>query len=123
MKTKENKLQQKICAMFQRTIHFTLHIFSKLCVSLKKGSTTTENNLCENEKNYKYFLTKYPNEKDRLINIQEYLTDFFNGKIVISRETRVELINFMEEYFLKHENKSVISAALAMTPMNKQNKN
>ena len=44
------RLQQKICAMFQRIIQFALHIFSKLCVSLKKGSTTTENNLCENEK-------------------------------------------------------------------------
>ena len=45
----KNKLQQKICAIFQRTIQPILHIFSKLCVSLKRDNTT-EKELCEKEK-------------------------------------------------------------------------
>jgi len=43
MKRIKNKLQQKIKAI--KTVFIRM-----LCVSLKKGSTTTENNLCENEK-------------------------------------------------------------------------
>jgi len=43
----KNKLQQKICAIFQRTTNAILHIFSALCVSLKKSDTTVgENGKC-----------------------------------------------------------------------------
>ena len=43
MKRIKNKLQQKIKTI--KTVFIRL-----LCVSLKKNTTTTENNLCENEK-------------------------------------------------------------------------
>jgi len=43
-------LQQKICAIFQRTYQRILHIFSTLCVSLKRTDSTTEKDLCEKEK-------------------------------------------------------------------------
>ena len=46
----KNKLQQKICAIFQRTFNTILHIFSKLCVSLKRYTSTTEKDLFEKEK-------------------------------------------------------------------------
>ena len=61
-------LQEKICAIFQRTVQLTLHIFSTLCASFRK-STTTKKCLGENgkiDKNLNYFIKKHPNKKDRL---------------------------------------------------------
>ena len=37
----KNKLQQKICAMFQRTIQFSQHIFSKETYEVVKSIETT----------------------------------------------------------------------------------
>ena len=42
-------LQEKICAIFQRTVQLTLHIFSTLCASFRK-SPTTKKCLEKNEK-------------------------------------------------------------------------
>lgn len=50
----KNKFQQKICAMFQRTYQRSLHIFSTLCVSLKRDNNT-ENKIENDFLNSEYF--------------------------------------------------------------------
>jgi len=116
MKEMIKKLQQYITTI--KTV-----VISKLCGSYKKN--ITENDLIEKEKSYAWFLDNYPNDKDRLTAIQDYLTKRFNGEIKISRKTEVSLCNFMEEYYHKHYGFSITSQAMMIGPeFNKQhNKN
>lgn len=70
-------LQQKICAISQRTFNAILHIFSKLCVSLKRDTSTTEKDLCEKEKCGKF-------EKIKRVNILEIMTNYQKTFLSIS---------------------------------------
>lgn len=107
----KNKLQQKICAMFQRTIQFSLHIFSKLCVSLKRDTNTTEKDLCEKDKCGKFGKIKkwrnnISNEYKKIIMAKiedfgkeyaEYIKTYYEIPTLITEvKTRIDKISYTE---------------------------
>jgi hypothetical protein len=62
-------------------------------------------------------------DKELLNKVQNTLTEFFNGEIIIDKQTRYELVNFIEEYHKKYDNILMTCKALVIKDKSIHNKN
>jgi hypothetical protein len=124
----KNKKQQgiyaipnKVKSLFSKFISWVLHIYPNVGGQFKKRQKRAYNdsNIYSLSKLRKTSQT----DKELLNKVQNVLTDIFNGQITIDKETRFELINFIEDYHRKYDNVSMTMKAITIEDKSIQNKN